>query len=123
SPSEVRWHSSRNCPRSISGMTDTEEPSKVCRSHFGYLGRWQVSHIPDGLRHFPDISRLVSPSPVRLRGQEGRIGFNEQLFRWNLSRDVPQILRLRIGHIARERNQEPHLHAAPSFLQRSRKAM
>src|SRR5579863_8658392 len=104
-------------------MTDTEEPPKVCRGRLGYLHRWQVSHIPDALRHFRDIGRLVSPPPVGLRSQVGRIGFHEQLVQRNLSCDIPQILRLRIRHIPREGDQETYLHPAPRFLKRSCEAM
>src|ERR1700674_5120046 len=104
-------------------MFETKEPPKVCRRNFGYLVRWQVSQIPDASRHFCDVGRLVSPPPVGLRGQERRIGFHEQLVHRNLPRYISQILRFRIRHIARERDQETHLHTETRLLERSSKTV
>src|SRR5580704_15396798 len=71
-------------PRAPARLIKTKKPPKVCRRPFGHLARWQVSHIPEGLRHFRDKGGLVSPPPVGLWCKEWRVGFDEQMFQWNL---------------------------------------
>ena len=116
--------------RHRSGVCSTADRSrqpkkapKIVGGGCGEFDRRQVSHRSEGFRYCGDMGGLVSLAAQRLRSKVGRIGFRQQAGQGQLTGYVAQILSFGVGHIGRERYQEPHLNSLPGLGERAGKTV
>jgi len=100
-----------------------EETPKICSRGGGEFFRRQVSHIRKRPRYFRDIGGLISFAAVRLRSEEGRVGFDQDAVKREFFGDVADVLSLRISGVAGEGNQEARIESAAGFLNRAGETM
>src|SRR5262249_14020850 len=92
--------------------SDPEETPEIGCSCRGDFFRRQVSHIRQSFRYFGDIGGLVALAAKRLWSEERSVSFDQDAVERHLLGNVTDVLRLGIGGIAREGDEEPYVETA-----------
>src|ERR1700693_5964048 len=101
----------------------TKKTPKIRSRCGGKFVRRQVSHTRERTRYFRHVGGLITLAAKALWCQERSVRLNQNVRQRQSLRNVAQMLRFRIGRIARKRNHEAHVEHTLRVFERAGEAV